>query len=115
VLSVAPAGRITAPSALDFRMTGRAGQLFDLLPGMLLRGLVLGVVLGCASGFAAYCPALPRHLLVQDVTLIAAAIGLVCGIGGAVVRWARTPADTEHNSPRSTLVGDRGWRCRPWP
>lgn len=107
MLSLAPPGEFTAPGYLDFRLSGRVGRLANRLPGMLLRGLVLGGLVGCAVGFFAYAGGIPRHIVVEGTMLFGAVVGAVCGIGGAVVEWARTPADTDHSTPVSTLAGDR--------
>lgn len=98
-------GGSSRPARLDFRAPVRV--LAGVLPACLGRGLLFGSVLGVVLAFAA--PWGP--MIAWSTRLVAcgfgAFFGLLFGLGLAVLRWARVPADLEQETPQSTLRGER--------
>ena len=97
------------PAYLRFRLRGRLREALGRLPAALGRGAALGTLLGFGWGLAfpdyPHTPALPTRLLV--LTAFGLISGLLSGVGLALVRWARTPADADQATPLATLRGDR--------
>ncbi|MFF8448981.1 NACHT domain-containing protein [Streptomyces leeuwenhoekii] len=99
-------GGSSRPTRLDFRAPLRL--LATMLPACLGRGLLFGLGLGLALAFIA-----PWGPLVSWPTRLVASggfgafLGVLFGLGLAVLRWARVPADLEQETPQSTLRGER--------
>ncbi|MCP9963291.1 hypothetical protein LUX05_21465 [Streptomyces somaliensis] len=101
-----PAGGSSRPTRLDFH--GSKRLLWAMFPASLGRGFLVGVVLGVSLAFVApWIFELSWWERGIATGLFGVFLGLLFGVGHAVLRWARVPADLEQETPQSTLRGDR--------
>ncbi|WP_328875628.1 NACHT domain-containing protein [Streptomyces sp. NBC_00287] len=99
-------GASSRPTRLDLRASGRV--LVGMLPACLARGLLLGTTLGVALAFVSpWGWMVPWSERILAAGAFGAFFGALLGLGLAVLRWARVPADLEQETPRSTLRGER--------
>jgi hypothetical protein len=99
-------GGCSRPTRLDFRAPVRT--LWAALPACLGRGLLFAT--GPAVVLALVTPAspgIPWWERFAAAGAFSAFFGILFGAGLAVLRWARTPADLDQETPQSTLRGDR--------
>ncbi|CCK25535.1 hypothetical protein BN159_1156 [Streptomyces davaonensis JCM 4913] len=99
-------GGSSRPARLEFSAPLRV--LGAMLPACLGRGLLFGV--GPAFLLAVVTPASPTISWWERLAAafaFGAFFGVLFGMGLAVLRWARMPADLEQETPQSTLHGDR--------
>jgi hypothetical protein len=99
-------GASSRPTRLDFRAPVRV--LAAMLPACLGRGLLFGLGSGVVLAFVApWGPMIAWSTRLVASGGFGAFFGLLFGLGLAVLRWARVPADLEQETPQSTLRGER--------